>query len=54
MCCIFKILPVFCTGARLYLATMRRFFLNVNTTIQEKSVTPVRKPISDRIVTYSL
>ena len=36
------------------MATMRRFFLNVNTTIQEKSVTPVRKPISDRIVTYSL
>ena len=36
------------------MAAMRRFFLKVNTTIQEKSVTPVRKPISDRMVTYSL
>ena len=36
------------------MAAMRRFFLKVNTTIQEKSVTPVRNPISDRMVTYSL
>ena len=36
------------------MAAMRRFFLKVKTTIQEKSVTPVRKPISDRMVTYSL
>ena len=36
------------------MAAMRRFFLKVKTTIQEKRVTPVRKPISDRMVTYSL
>jgi len=41
-------------GVRLYLAIISRFFLNVKTTIQQKSVTPVVKPMRERTVTYSL
>jgi len=43
-----------CEGGRLYLAIICRFFLKVNTTIQQKRVTPVRNPIRDNMVTYSL